>query len=291
MVHRRLLVLALALFATSLSTRAQDTLRVWREFVTLLRSGQMSTERIRPYEELQGTSDRLLGYLRMAYEQASSAEWDVHPEVIRRDSLLNYIISLTTNQQKVPYCFTFVTEGNQWYFRHLEAIFIRLDTLSSFPATTFPDVSPEQKAWMQAEIYWSFVVLNVYLPIAREHGSQYALDLLKDGGGYAVAAKSWVPFIDPRRAFILYLCWEQAHLRNNDVTLVSLSDTSAVVQIQSYFFAVYAIAAHLKPVISEEDYRKIFETIWGDRARAGGWDLRITYGDNYLVTLQFTRAH
>lgn len=269
------------------SAQAQDDLHVWREFVSLLRSGAMTAERIRPHEELENARQRLLGYLDIIRQQALPEEWETDPEVIRRDSLQHYIISLTTNQQRVPYCFSFLTEGNRWYFRHLEAVFIRLDTISTFPASVFPDLSPQQKSWMRAEVYWSFVVLNVYLPAARDQGKQYALNLLKDGGGYFLGAKTWVPFVDPRRAFILYLCWEQNHLRNNDVVLVSLSDTAAVVQIQSLFFAVYDIAGHLKPVISAQDYRDIFETIWQDRAKKAGWSLEIKYGENYLVSFNF----
>lgn len=283
-------MLAAILVSTAFNVASsQDSLGIWREFVSLVRSGTMTTDRVRPHQELEDAKAQLLRYLEIARQQALPEEWDTEPELIHQDSSFYYIISLTTNQQKVPYCFSFVTENNRWYFRHLEAIFIRMDTLSSFPASVFPDVDERTKAWMREEIFWSFVVLNVYLPAERDRGTQYALDLLKDGGGYFLAAKTWVPFVQPHRAFILYLCWEQAHLRNNDVTLVSLSDTGAVVEIQSHFFAIYDIAAHLKPVISDSDYRKIFETIWHDRADKAGWGLDIAYHDNFFARLHFHR--
>jgi hypothetical protein len=164
---------------------------------------------------------------------------------------------------------------------------------TTFPSpsadSTFPDIDGRLKTWAREEIYWSFVVLNVYLPAVRERGKENALGLLKDGGGYFLGAKIWVPFSPPRRAFILYLCWEQANLRNNAVVLKSLSDTVAVVEIQTSFLAVYDIAGHLKPVISPTDYRRIFETLRQDRAGKAGWELKISYHENYVVILGFHR--
>lgn len=286
---RALALLALLSAITADCSLSQDKLQVWREFVSLLRSGAMTADRVRPHQELEDSKQQLLGYIEISRQQALPSEWETDPEVIDRDSLLHYIISLTTNQQKVPYCFSFVTDNGQWYLRHVEAIFIRLDTLSSFPVTAFPDLDEGKKAWMREEVFWSFVVLNVYLPAERERGTEYALGLLYDGAGYFLAAKTWVPFEAPQRAFILYLCWEQVQLRGNGVTLVRLSDTEAIVELQSHFFAVYDIAGHLKPVIAEADYRKIFETIWQDRAQKAGWELAIKYRDNHVVELQFRR--
>lgn len=288
---RTLTLVALLSAITAESALSQDQLQVWREFVSLLRSGKLTASHIRPHQELEASKQQLLGYLEIIRQQALPPEWDTAPEVVTQDSLLHYIMSLTTNQQKVPYCFSFMTEGGQWYFRHLESIFIRLDTLSSFPATTFPDLDEGKKAWMREEVFWSFVILNVYLPAKQARGSEYALSLLYDGAGYFLAAKTWVPFVAPHRAFILYLCWEQARLRGNGVTLIRLSDTEALVEIQSHYFAVYDIASHLKPVIGEAEHRKIFETIWQDRARNAGWELTTTHRANYTVELVFRRHH
>jgi hypothetical protein len=130
--------------------------------------------------------------------------------------------------------------------------------------------------------------LNIYLPISEEKGKEYALNLLKDGAGYFVGAKTWVPFTSPAKAFILYLCWEQANLRGNNVTLVKLSDSQAIVQMETKFFDLYFTATHLKPMISIQDYKRIFETIWQDRAKNAGWNLDIKYSTDYKVVLYFT---
>ncbi|MCX6567163.1 MAG: hypothetical protein NTW38_12225 [Candidatus Aminicenantes bacterium] len=42
--------------------------------------------------------------------------------------------------------------------------------------------------------------------LSREKGKDYLANLLRDGAGYYLSAKAWVPFLPPERAFILYLC-------------------------------------------------------------------------------------
>ncbi|MDZ7289494.1 MAG: hypothetical protein ONB44_19110 [candidate division KSB1 bacterium] len=272
------------------SAFGQDDLRIWKEFVDALRNGRITVDNIRPYEQLgDNFKPILLGFLDSARAQALPTDWDVEPEIIRTDNRIQYLIPLTSRTQKVSYCFSFVTEGSQWYFQHLEAIFIRLDKLSKLPTSEFPDVSEAQKNWAREEIYWSFVIINFYLPTVKEKGKQYALDLLKDGGGYFVGARSWVPFSPPHKAFILYLCWEQANLRGNAVTLVQLEDNEAIVRLNTHFFALYFTVAHLKPRISLDDYKQIFETLWQDRAKNAGWNVEIHYAKDFEVTFHFKR--
>jgi hypothetical protein len=251
----------------------------------------MSVDRIRPHKQLGDEfKPVLLGFLDSVRTQAALEDWDANPEVIQIDNRTQYIIPWTARGQKVSYCFSFITEDSQWFFQHLEAIFIRLDKIPSLPASDFPDISDQQKNWAREEIYWSFIINNLYLPVAKEKGKEYALAMLKDGGGYFVGAKTWVPFAPPHRAFILYLCWEQARLRGNDVTLMSLEKNDAIVQLNTQFFALYFIAGHLKPRISLEDYKQVFETIWQDRASHAGWSLDIQYAEDYGVTFHFRRS-
>jgi hypothetical protein len=108
-------------------------------------------------------------------------------------------------------------------------------------------------------------------------GKEYAFSFFKDGAGYFLAAKTWVPFVEPRKALVLYACWEQAHLRGNQVTLEKLDDREAVVRLSTYYFGLYHVTAHLRRQIPFEDYTRIFETVWQDRARAAGWTLEIEY--------------
>lgn len=170
-------------------------------------------------------------------------------------------------------------------------MFIRLDRVSQFPTSEFPDVSEAQKNWVREEAHWSFIITNIYLPWAKEKGDDYVLNMLRDGAGYFLAAKVWVPFASPDKAFILYFCWEQSKLRGNDVTLTKLDDTDAIVKLNTHFFALYFTATHLKPIVSLDQYKRIFETIWQDRAANAGWNLDIQYTEDYKVTLHFRRSN
>ncbi len=269
----------------------QDENIIWKEFTHMLKTGSMTTDRIRPLKELgDGYKPVLLGYLDSLRSQASPEDWEVQPEIIHAGSRIQFVVPWSAGGGKVTYCLSFVVENGTWYFQHLESIFIRLDKVAGFPVSTFPDISDEQKNWVREETFWSFIIQNVYLPTAKEKGKDAALDMLKDGAGYYVASKAWVPFSDPHRAFILYLSWEQANLRGNNVTLVNLEDTGAVVRMNTHYFALYFTAAHLKPLISLDDYKLIFETLWKDRASNAGWNLDIQYSPDYQVTFHFTRS-
>ncbi len=270
----------------------QDDSASWREFVALVKEGKVTADMVRPYEGVP--KDALLKQLAdfKGYHDkyASWKEWD-NPDVFPVGDLVHYLVTFTWGgQTKSQFCFTLSKEGGKWYYRHVENIFIRLDRVSSFPASEFPDLPAATKDWQREESYWSqMVYFNSVL--SKEKGKDFLPNLLKDGAGYYLAAKAWVPFVPPERAFILYLCWEQSRLRGNAVILKSLTNRAAVVQIKPQFFALYKRASHLKGQIKFEDYRRIFEILWQDRAATAGWKLEIRYEDPECLTcvLQFTR--
>lgn len=295
---RRMLVMVTAILsvlgvflpaAVAQSPEQAPELRIWREFVSLLKEGRFSADRIKPMPELGNMTDALMGYLNLMRREARWPEWDIDPKIQKSDGRVNFIIPLTFGESdQTSYCFTFVEEAGRWYFQHLEAIFIRLDETPPPPTSRFPDTSEKQKAWDREEDYWSKIIRWRGI-LVKEKGKEFFLDLLKDGNGYFVWAKSRAPFLPPHRAFILFLCWEQANLRGpnsraDGVTLETLTDREAVVRLFPIYFQLYRAAAHLKPQISIEDYREIFETIWQDRARAAGWTLDIEYKDQQGYT-------
>ena len=278
------LVLAVALLAGSLQAFSaapigagkSDDLAIWKEFVAAMKAGGPGADRIRPYyEELRAP---LLGFLKEMRGKAAWAEWERTPEIHRVGDQVNFLIPLTFDGETANYCLTFLVEGGNWYFRHLEAINIRLDKTGPLPTSKFPDVDEATKARIREENGWSREV-RVFNLLAELKGKAFAFDFFKDGNGYFLSAKTWVPFVEPRRAFILYACWEQANLRGNKVTLEKLDDGEAVVRMSPYYFRLYKESGHLPLQIPFEDYARIFETIWQDRARAAGWALTIEYGD------------
>ena len=72
------------------------------------------------------------------------------------------------------------------------------------------------------------------------------------------------------------------------MTLEKLEDHEAIIKIEPMYFRLYTQSAHMKQIISFEDYNKIFETIWQDRAKHAGWKLKIEW-DNNICKFHFSR--
>jgi len=247
---------------------------VWHEFVVLLRAEPFPTERVRPY--LEGLREAVLGFLTMMREMADWGEWTSEPEAFRVDDRIHYVLPLTFAGQRATYCFSFVVEDGEWYFQHLEAIFLRLHELGPLPVSEFPDLPEATKAWMRAEIEVSREVW-LYNMLVGEKGRDAALDWFRDGAGYALAARSWVPFVSPDRAFVLYLCWEQANLRGNALVLEVLTDNEAVVRFTPMHLLLYEKTGHLRQQITLDEYVSLFEFRWRDRAISAGWNIEFSY--------------
>jgi hypothetical protein len=253
---------------------------IWKQFVAMLRAGPIPADKIRPYDP--SLLEPLMGFLTVMREKANWAEWESTPEIHRDGATTHYVIPLTYDGRKRTFCFTFLTEGNNWYFEHFESILIRMDQLGPLPVSVFPDLEESQKAWMREEIATTEQV-RLFNLLAADKGKQFAFDWFRDGLGYFFEAKTWVPLVPPSQAFILYLCWEQANLRGNPTRLEKLDDTEAVVRISPNYLKYYEQTANFKQRISSDDYRKIFATIWQDRATTAGWNLQLTCPGNECV--------
>ncbi len=287
-MHKTLsFILTLVHFTVGVSAFSQtsDDTILWNEFVGLVRSHQFPIDKIRPV--VPGTSQTMLGFLKILGDSVTEQEWNQKPEIHHVGNLIHCVLPLQEGVNKIPYSFSFVTEGGKWYFRHLESITIRLDSVSALPAASFPDIPETKKAWIRQEFYWSQMV-NLFNDLTKERGKVEALKCFKDGAGYFLAAKVWVPLLLPHRAFILYLCWEQSNLQGNPVTLAALSDSEAVVNIDPVYFRLYEQSSHLRQQISRDDYNSIFETLWQDRATNAGWALEISRNGTEC-TFHFTR--
>lgn len=270
--------LVLCLFCPA--THAQEENEIWRQFVALLKSGQFSADQIRPYDPISKST--MFGFLSLMRQGATWSEWQTSPESHRVGNQVHYLIPLTIDGARNTYCFTFLTEAGKWYFQHLESITVRLDKTGPPPVSTFPDIPEAQKAWLRDEILVSEQV-RLFNMLAKEKGREFAFDWFKDGAGYFMAARTWVPFVPVSRAFILYLCWEQANLRGNSVTLEKLDDREATITLEPIYLRLYSATEHMRRQISAEDYRAVFEDIWQDRAEKAGWKLQITYKGNTCV--------
>lgn len=266
---------------------AIDDFKLWQEFLQLIKKGEFTEDMIRPHFESLRKSN--MEFLNMMKDKASWDELESKPEIIRVNDQINYLIPLTFDSYKTTYCFTCIEENGQLYLKHIEAIFIRLDKISLLPTSEFPDLSDQQKAWAREEIYWSEQV-RLFNFLSEEKGKEFAYEWVKreigNGVGYLLGAKTWVPFVEPKKAFILYLCWEQAKLRGNKVILEKLDDKEAIVKIRPIYIDIFLSSSHLKQQISWEEYVQIFFTIWQERAEKAGWQLDFITGE-YLIGFHF----
>lgn len=283
---------ALTLVAAPARSAVSDDLAIWKEFSALVRKGDFPRDRLKPL--VPGGEADLLKFLAV-FQPAPPSMWEREPEIVRSGATVNFIIPF--GDESRPFNFILVEEGGRWFFHHLEQVMLRLDKTSPPPTSDFPDTSEERKAWARDEFYWSQVV-RLYTSLVPKSGKRAFLDLFRDGPGFFMAAKSWVPFVAPHRAFILYVCWYQARLhgmntRGDGVVLESLDGRAAVVRLKDdVFFRLYQVATHIRPQISFADYREIFETIWKDRAEAAGWTLAIEYPspEGLEVLFRFSRS-
>ena len=260
------------------AAQSYDDLRVWREFVEALKKGQVTADKVRPYPEMAPLKETLMGFLSTMREKAVWQELEVTPECYKVGNHLHCLVPLSFDGEKVTYCFTFLVEPENWYFRHLEGITMRLDKIATLPTSEFPDIPEQNKVWLRQEGYWSEQV-RLFNFLVKEKGKDFAFSWFADGRGYLLAAKAQVPFLPPEKAFVLYLCWEQAKLNASSITLEKLDDRQAIVRMKPVYFQLYEKTGHLKEQISFADYRKIFETMWQDRANKAGWDLNMSYED------------
>jgi hypothetical protein len=274
--------------ATSFAEKpsGQADTKIWDEFLSVLKSGNVTPDRIRPYDE--SLKEPILGFLKTLREGVDWSKPVPAPEIFAVENRVNYVVTFTyKSSEQGTFCFTLLKDDGAWYFQHMESIFIRLDKLGPLPVSTFPDLREESKAWMREETQTTKDV-RLFNTLAELKGREYAFAYFRDGNGYFLAARTWVPFVPTHRAFILYLCWEQANLRGNAVTLEKLDDHEAVVRMTSNVLSLYQRAAHLKQQIAFEDYLRIFESIWQDRGEKAGWKLAISYRDAEC-TFHFTR--
>jgi hypothetical protein len=231
----------------------------------------------------------MIEFLSVMRAKAQWSEWEATPEVYRAGNKTHYVIPLTIDGKRKIYCFTFLNEGGTWYFQHFETILLRLDQIGSLPASKYPDLEESQKAWMREEIAVTEQV-RLFNFLANEKGRQFAFDWFKDGAGYVLAAVTWVPLLPEKKAFILYLCWEQANLRGNPTRLEKLTETEALVSIEPIHVKLYNQTAHLRQQISKSDYERLFQTVWQDRAEQAGWKLQQDCTDTACL-FRFTASH
>ncbi len=271
---------------------------IWLGFIDTLKRKALGPDDVKPLHP--DIAPALCQVVSTLAEKIPPDTWPLRPRMVSGEpgqpgelghpvQSVHFLVPLPADAPESPFCFSFVMEGDRWFLRHIESIVIPITQVPDLPASSFPDIAPAIKDWMREETdttekvrLWSF--LN------ERFGRQFAMDWFKDGAGYALAAKAWIPFLPPEQAFILYVCWEQTRLRGGEAKLLELTSTSARISLRPTCLSVYERAVHLREQISVEDYKALWEAIWKDRAAHGGWRVDVEY-DFPECTLCFTRRN
>lgn len=259
---------------------------IYSQFRVALKQGEISHDKIRPHDT--AFIEPIYRLLQQMKDFNLPENVNETVEIFVVDNYFHFLVPVEINGQEEVFCFSILIDGSQWFFNHMETITIRLDQVSP-PTSNFPDISDDKKFWILEEIYWS-KLLNIYNQIVTTKSKQNSIDLLfKDGEGYFLEAKTWVPYLEPWKAFILYLCWEQKNLRGSLVELKELNNRNAHICLEPVFLKLYNQSAHFQLLIDKETYLMIFETIWQDRAKHAGWELEIEYLGEHACKLYFSR--
>lgn len=267
-----------------------DPKTVWSEFIGLMKSSSMTMDRIRPLHP--SLREPVFEILQELACKVPPSAWPNDPALQVRGNHVICQVALSPRHAKpghtepghakpchtepCRFIFTFEVDGDHWFFRHLESITILMDSVPPLPASSFPDLPEATKAWIRAEVRATEDV-RLFNYLNAERGHRFALDWFRDGQGYSMAARSWLPLLPEPAAFVLYLCWEQSVLSGSKVTLEHLDEQTAAVRICPICLQVYERAVHLKQQIPREDYEAVFEVVWEDRALAAGWHLDISW--------------
>lgn len=87
-----------------------------------------------------------------------------------------------------------------------------------------------------------------------------------------------MPYFSLRKSFVLFAGWIENRYWGQKMVVEELSDERAVLIFEDHeFLVLYDVTSHLRPRISLEEYRELFEDEWKDRARCAGWDVRFEY--------------
>jgi len=182
------------------------------------------------------------------------------------------------------YRFDFALLEDKWVLCFIECITLPVSAIPAVPYETFPPLS-DKEAWIRAEKAISRDVY-LYCKLKRLLGAEEALNWFNDGAGEFMGAKSWVPFFEERKAFIVYSAWMENRIYGESVVIDVFSADRCVLRLRQHlWFRLYRSALHLAQQISLEEFRALFEHIWKDRAKHSGWEIEFTYdGEDTIMT-------
>jgi len=211
----------------------------------------------------------------------------------RRDKFINSPADIIDGEHKKivilacpdgEYRFDFIINAGKWQLCFIECVTLPLANITDFPYNSFIPLA-EKEAWIYAERNISKTV-HFFCKLKDIFGFDEALMWFNDGAGEFLCAKSWVPFYKESKAFILFCGWIETRINGENVSVdVFTDDKCALRFINHLWFRVYHAVSHIKIQLTLEEYKKLFEHIWTDRAMHAGWNVDFEYDGNDTILL------
>jgi hypothetical protein len=260
-----------------------DRAGLWNALTLKLASGGWSEQDVHPLAA--GMTGLLVPVLNRFAQSFKSGAGGQLRRVIETGNTVHFLFNIGSDE----YCASVLLVNGCWYFHHLEAISIDLSNPPELPCTgaSLPGLPEQQLDWMREEAAMTERV-RLFNFLAAQKSRACALDWFRDGAGFALAARAWIPYFEPRLALLWYAAWSETYLHGNPVTVLRIDENNSTIRLADpLHWRLYRQTVHLKAQIGEPDYEALFDIVWQDRAKCAGWSLDIVR-DERGIDLRFT---
>lgn len=244
--------------------------QVWTEFCLKMRHDKLEPEDFTA--EMQPFLSALL--CGSGAEKRREKFLSVPYEVLDGSAKQSVILHCTDDDYRLD----FVQAGNTWKLSFIECITLPVADIVSLPYADFKEL-PEKEGQIRMEKEISRLVF-LYNRFKELQGKQRTLEMLCDGKGESLCAKSWVPFYSDSLSYIAYAAWMERRIHGEQVEIIRFDKKCSCLRFCRHFWRrMYTMTGHIREMIGYEEYMGIFEAIWRDRASENGWLLEINYYD------------
>jgi len=249
-----------------------DPIQVWNEFRKKLRRDELTAEDCIPHSSID--------YSRFFEDEHTQSlknfiDRQDEPKIERGEEKLVFTLSSGDGHE---IRLDFVIREDRWYFYLIDGLTIPIKEIPNLPLTEFSSYPFENR--MRAEDVITKKVY-LYLKLKEEIGKEEALSWFRNGEGYRLNIDSWMPYFTRRKSFVLFTAWRENRYWGQKMEVRELSETHSVLLFKDHeYLMLYDVTGHLRPSISLEEYKELFEDKWRNRASAVGWNVQFEY-DGY----------
>src|SRR5690554_5928599 len=102
-----------------------DSPAIWREFLELVSADRVDRGKIRPHDGIP--VEPLLIFIKNRGRELAAGAEAVLSQIFYVDDKIHCLACING----VDYCFSILVENGNWYFHHVECIYVRLDTVKA----------------------------------------------------------------------------------------------------------------------------------------------------------------